>query len=287
MRKMSFVRSKKTAKKMVAAGMVGVLSLIPLAGCSSSGDGTDADESDGTEEVQTIIVGTGTSYEPACYLDEDGNLAGYEYEVLSAIDELLPQYEFEFQTMEFASILVALDAGQIDIAAHQYEENDERREKYLFGEEAYTTFVTYPVVLATRDDIETLDDLQGKTVLIPTGDNPQYYIDAYNEEHPDNQINVVNLSSPTAEVEITGFNEGTWDAMFMTKRDLARINEEYDDLLKALEEPLQNSSTYWLYQKGNTELQEAVDEALRELKESGRLSEISIEVFGADYTESE
>ncbi len=282
MKRMRGVSGVSNLKKLGRVVLCGALSLAVLSGCGSS-----AASSETADGVQTIIVGTGTAYEPACYLDEDGNLAGYEYEVLSAIDELLPQYEFEFQTMEFASILVALDAGQIDIAAHQYEENDERREKYLFGEEAYTTFVTYPVVLADNDDIETLDDLQGKTVLIPTGDNSQYYVDAYNEAHSDNQINVVNLPSPASEVTATGFKEGSWDARFMTKRDLASFNEEYDNLLRALDEPLQNSSTYWLYKKGNIELQEAVDGALRELKESGRLSEISIEIFGADYTESE
>lgn len=44
----------------------------------------------------------GNGYKPYCYIDENGQPAGYELEVLKAIDELLPQYEFEFEPTEFA-----------------------------------------------------------------------------------------------------------------------------------------------------------------------------------------
>lgn len=276
---------KKSILTTTAAGLAGILLISALTGC---GSGTEtADSGDG---VQTIIVGTGTAYEPYCYLDENGNLAGYEYEVLSAVDELLPQYEFEYQTSEFKNILVALDAGQIDIAAHQYETNPERTAKYLFGEESYTTFVTYPVVLTSNTEIKTLDDLQGKTVLLSTGDNANFYVDEYNAEHTDNPILTEILDSPNYEVVAEGLRKGRWDATFRTKRDVDTINREYgngEDFIKTLDTPLQTSSTYWVYAKENTELQQTVDAALRELKESGSLAEISIEVLGGDYTESE
>ena len=64
-------------------------------------------------------------------------------------------------------------------------------------------------------------------------------------------------------------------------------NREYGngtDFLKLVDDPLQTSSTYWLYDKDNTQLQSDVDGALKELKESGKLSEISIEVLVGDYT---
>ncbi len=269
------------------AAIAGIAALLTFsAGCSNNG-ASDAQEEAG---VQTIIVGTGTEYEPYCYLDDNGNLAGYELEVLKAVDELLPQYEFEYQTMAFKNILVSLGAGQIDLAAHQYETNPEREENYLFGKESYTTFVTYPVVLTSRTDIQTLDDLAGKVVYVPTGDNSQYYIEEYNNAHPDNPIIIENADSLTPEEITQGLKNGRWDATNKTKRDIAVWNEEYgngSDFLRALDEPLQSSSTYYLYQKGNTELQEAVDGALKELKASGRLAEISVEVLGGDYTESE
>lgn len=256
---------------------------LALAGCG----GKDSKEGG----VKTIIVGTGNAYEPYCYLDKEGKLAGYEYEVLKAVDELLPQYEFKFQTSTFSNVLVALEAGKIDLAAHQYETNPERERKYLFGKESYTTYVTYPVVLIGRDDIKTLEDLQGKKVEVSVGANTLYYIDQFNALHSENPINVVTIESAGGEVVITGLREKSWDATFLTKRDVRSYNKAFTkdgkDFLKTLETPLQSSSTYWLYRKADTTLQRDVDGALRQLKESGRLAQISTQILGDDYTEKE
>ncbi len=271
---------KRRGIKIVITGLVLVLGAT-AAGCGKK----DADS-----DVEKVIVGTGNAYEPYCYLDKDGNLAGYEYEVLKAVDDLLPQYEFSYQTSDFANVLISLDAGKIDIAAHQYEWNEERDEKYLFGKEAYTTYVTYLTVASDRDDITTLDDLQGKTVKSSTGSNATYILDNYNKEHEDNPIKVDLVDNSTDEETVTGLLNGVWDATIATKRDVEKLNQNYgdqSDALKVVGDPVQSSSTYFIFDKDNTKLQEAVDGAIKELKESGKLAEISIDVIGGDYTESE
>lgn len=272
----------KNLKKLSALAFSTVFAFSALlTGCGK------ADASEGG--VTKILVGTGNAYEPYCYLDEAGNLAGYEYEVLKAVDELLPQYEFEFQTSDFTSVAIALDAGKIDIAAHQYEYNEERASKYLFSEEAYTTFVTYIVVPTDNTSISSLDDLQGKTVLGGgKGSNTTYILENYNEEHKENPIKIVNAEGQTSEETIQGLLSGAWDATVTTKRDVEKWNRIYGgDALKFVGEPVQSSSTYYLFAKDNTELQQAVDGAVRDLKKSGKLAEISIKVIGGDYTESE
>lgn len=254
-----------------------------LTGCSK--------EEGGKEDVTKVIVGTGNAYNPYCYLDEQGNLTGYEYEVLKAVDELLPQYEFEFVTSDFTNILLSLDAGKIDIAAHQYEYNEERASKYLFGKEAYTTYVTYLTVPVENTTIQSLDDLQGKTVFAAgKGSNTTWILEGYNAEHPDNPITIANAEGITGEEFVQSLVSGKWDASVLTKRDVEKRNKDYGngkDLIKAVGEPIQSSSTYYLFDKENTELQEAVDGALRQLKENGKLAEISIAAIGGDYTESE
>ncbi len=262
-----------------------------LTACSAKAAKTEADNksADGAESVQKIIVGTGNGYEPYCYLDENGKLAGYEYEVLKEVDKLLPQYEFEYQTSDFTNVLISLDAGKIDIAAHQYEYNDERNEKYLFGTEPYTTYVTYLVVPADNNEITSLDDLAGKTIYTGgKGSNSTYIIEHYNEEHPDNKIAIENAESLTSEEFVQGLLSGKWDAAIATKRDVAKHNNAYgSEAIKIVGDPVQSSSTNYLFAKGNTELQQAVDGAIKELKANGKLSEISIAQLGGDFTENE
>lgn len=273
---------KRNLKKLVTV----IVSVALVLSSVLTGCGKDKSSADG---VKKIIVGTGNGYSPYCYLDQQGNLAGYEYEVLKAVDELLPQYKFEYQTSDFSNVLISLDAGKIDIAAHQYEYNDERASKYLFSEEAYTTFITYLVVPKDNTSIKSLDDLQGKTIYTGgKGSNSTYIVEKYNEEHKDNPIKVINAETMTSEEFVQGLLNGAWDAAVATKRDVEKHNDAYgSEAIKITGEPIQSSSTYYLFAKDNVELQQAVDGAIRELKKSGKLAEISIEVIGGDYTEGE
>lgn len=274
---------KSRIRQYVFAGFFTILGGITLAGCGKK----EALEGGGAEKV---VVGTGNSYEPYCYLDDKGNLAGYEYEVLKAVDELLPQYEFEYKTSDFANVLISLDAGKIDIGAHQYEWNKERDEKYLFGKEPYTTYVTYLTVAGNRDEVKSLDDLKGKKVKSSSGSNSAYILENYNKEHKDNPIRVDYVNNSTDEETITGLLNGVWDATIMTARDVDKLNKSYEKgspSIKVTGEPVQTSSTYFVFAKDNTKLQEAVDGALKQLKENGTLAKISVDVIGGDYTESE
>ena len=274
---------KSRMRQYVFAGFLTILGGVTLAGCGKK----EASAGGGAEKV---VVGTGNSYEPYCYLDDKGNLAGYEYEVLKAVDELLPQYEFEYKTSDFANVLISLDAGKIDIGAHQYEWNKERDEKYLFGKEPYTTYVTYLTVAGNRDDVKSLDDLKGKKVKSSSGSNSAYILENYNKDHKDNPIRVDYVNNSTDEETITGLLNGVWDATIMTARDVDKLNKSYEKgspSIKVTGDPVQTSSTYFVFAKDNTKLQEAVDGALKQLKENGTLAKISVNVIGGDYTESE
>lgn len=274
---------KKSAKKLALAAVLAALGAAMLSGCGKKTAAADSG-------VTKVVVGTGNAYEPYCFLEEKGNLAGYEYEVLKAVDELLPQYEFEYHTSDFANVLISLDAGKIDIAAHQYEWNEERGEKYLFGKEPYTTYVTYLAVASGRTDIQSLNDLQGRKVKSSAGSNSVYILENYNKEHPDNPINIDYVNNSTDEETITGILNGVWDATILTKRDTEKLNKNYGDggeVIKVTGKPVQSSSTFFVFAKGNTELQEAVDGAVKQLKESGKLAQISTDIIGGDYTESE
>lgn len=280
----NFERSKveiMKISKIITVVMMSLVSIVLLTACGTTNSDTN---------VKTIIVGTGNNYEPYCYLDKDGNLSGYEYEVLKAVNELLPQYKFEFQTYDFANVLISLDAGKIDIGAHQYESNEERQKKYLFGQESYTTYTTYVTVAAKNETIHSLSDLQGKKVKTSTGSNSTYLLEKFNETHKDNPIILAYADNSTDEETVVGINNGVWDAVIVTKRDADKFNKAYGNgqsVLKQVGEPVATSKTYFVFAKGNTELQTAIDGALKKLKESGKLAEISTKVIGGNYTESE
>ncbi len=101
-------------------------------------------------KFKKIIVGTGTQFPNICFLDDKGNLTGYDVELVRAIDEKLPEYEFEFKTMEFSNLLLSLETRKIDFVAHQMEVNNEREEKFLFNKEPYNVFPLKVTVTAKK-----------------------------------------------------------------------------------------------------------------------------------------
>jgi L-cystine transport system substrate-binding protein len=311
MKGLIFMKKLKNLKKSMAVILLltmcsGVLSACSSADATTTENNTDTDsntnaiaenakESSNNPDAKVIRVGSGNAYNPACYLDDDGNLAGYDYAVLEAVDELLPQYTFTYESFDFQNVLLALESNKIDLAAHQYEWNAEREENYLFGEEGYTVFDMYAWVLDDVDttNINSLEDFAGTTVHATAGDNTANYLEHWNEEHPDKQINLDYTTTSTTEESVSYYISGKWSFLTACKKDIGLTNESYADLgvhfKLAFDTPINTSNTYFLYRKDDEEeaqLQQDVDDALRQLKASGKLAEISIEYWGDDYTES-
>ena len=269
---------------LIRWGLLTFLTTTLLAACGSANATDEATASN--PNAETVVVGTGNDYQPFVYLDENGDLTGYDVAVLEAIDEKLDGYQFEYESSDFKNILTSLSAGKVDLAAHQYEYNDERASKYLYGDVGYTDYTLYIVNEAGEDQYSNLDELQGKKVFASPGSNVPYLLEQYNSEHPntDEQITIV-YNENIGELLVTGLKNGAADVAILTKYDANKYNEQFDANLEITSEPISVSKTYFLYDKADEELKDAVDDALQELIDEGTLAELSIEYLGDDYTQ--
>src|SRR3954464_1762466 len=147
-------------KKTFIVVMTILLALL-IGACSSQETKTTTKESSESAadetKVQKIIVGTGTQFPNVCFIDKDGKLTGYDVELVRKIDEKLPEYEFEFKTMEFSNLLLSLETNKIDFVAHQMEVNEERQKKFLFNEEPYNIFPLHVTVHKDNKDIQSIN----------------------------------------------------------------------------------------------------------------------------------
>ncbi|QOQ79557.1 transporter substrate-binding domain-containing protein [Aerococcus urinaeequi] len=264
-------------------GLLTFAATAVLAACGSA-EATDEDAAASNPDAETIIVGTGNAYQPFVYLDENEDLQGYDIEVLRAVDEKLDQYDFEYESMDFKNILTSLSADKVQLAAHNYAYNDERGAKYLYGEEAYNNYAHH---IAADESIgqvyQSLDDLKGKKVFASPASEVANILESYNAEN-DDAIEIV-YSEVNGELLVSGLQNGTADAAILTKFDVDKYNEQFDINLQASDEALKTAGIYYVFQQGDEELQTAVDGAIKELREEGALSELSVEILGADYTD--
>ncbi|MDI6645737.1 transporter substrate-binding domain-containing protein [Bacillus altitudinis] len=259
--------------------------LLAACGNNEQSDETKAEANNNDPDAKEIVIGTGNAYQPFVYLDENGKLTGYEKAVLDEVDQLLPQYKFKYESFEFKNILPALDAGKVDLAAHQYEINDERQKKYLFGKVGYTDYTSYVVVnKASGHDFQSLDDLAGHKVHTSTGSNFAYLLEQYNAKH-DRKIDIV-YGDGGNEILVKNLQNGTVDAALLTKYDVNKLNKQFNAHLVTSGKPVNVSKTYYLYQKNNTKLQKDIDQALQKLIDNGKLAELSKKILGGDFTTS-
>lgn len=133
--------------------------------------------------MQTVIVGTGTDFPNIAFMDEKGELTGYDIEVMKAIDKQAPQYKFVFKTMDFSNLLTSLGNRKIDVIAHNMAKNKEREKRFLYHKIPYNYSPMYITVKADNDAIHTLRDLKGKTVIVGATSNAADYMTAYNKTH--------------------------------------------------------------------------------------------------------
>lgn len=153
-------------KKITAIFMI-IFSLILSLSCNNK---TNSSESVENTEDKIIYVGIDAAFPPFGYLD-NGNIAGFDYDIMSEIAKLTDM-KVEFNQMQFAGLLPALQTKKIDVIIAGMTVTEERKEFVNFSE---TYYVSSQVILVHRDnnDITNFDNLEGKnvgTVIGTTGD---------------------------------------------------------------------------------------------------------------------
>lgn len=263
---------KKTGCILLAASM-----LVTMTGCG----GKSVEASSGSQ-AEKIIVATGNSFAPYCYLNENGEAVGYDIDVLKAIDEKLPQYEFDIQAMAFNTAVVSIDSGAADMVSFQLVPTSERVEKYLFPE---TSYFYSPLALCVKTDsgITGLPDMGGKTVYGTPTTYEYQLLSAYNAEHPESEYEIVAVTDMEMADMCRGVSNGTVDAWltYQTAFDTVAPAIGADNVM--LTDTAIVEESYHMISKDKPELCEAVNTALQELIEDGTLSDLSMQYFGEDY----
>lgn len=270
----------KNFKRIAAALLILTLGM-GLAACGASGGEASGD---GVKEADVINVGTMGTYNPFSYTDEDGKLTGYDLEVLREIEKVDSSLKFNFIAGPWDSLFVGLDADKFQMLANQITSNPDREANYYLTENRYFTCVAQIIVKKGRTDIQSLEDLQGKTIGLTVGDSFTRLVEDWNAENG-NILKIKyyeqDISTILEDIE-NGRIDATVNDPIMAK-DKAKIQGLQIDVVG---ERIAADPTYFIFKKDKEgeELRDRVDAALAQLIESGRLAELSVEWFGVDYT---
>lgn len=254
---------------------LGVFGVASLSGCAPDSSSVAGGSASGT----TVSVLTYNGNPPYCYLDDAGNLVGYDVDVLKAVDERLDDYSFSIDSMDFNAMITACESGSAELVSCQLVPNEDRKAKFIFCEEP---FCLSPMVFATADpNCKTLDDMAGKSTIATPGGYEYGMLQAYNEKYPDKALTFETVSSLTMADAFKMISTGQVDSFLCYDGTFDAVNEEVGAGLYKTD-VVMCESTYFMFNKDQTELRDAVDAVLKEMKSDGSLAKIAEQDLGTD-----
>ena len=241
--------------------------------------GADAGSGDAaytTVQEGKLSVGIEIGYPPMEYFDEDGATPiGFDVEMATAIAEEMG-LELNLVDTAWDGIFAGVNADKYDVVISCVSWTEGRDAEYLLSK---TYVANAPVLVVPNDsDIADIQDLAGKSVAVQMETTADYLVQGYIDEGLD--TNLVQFDKV-----INAFEEikaGRVDAVCTDSVVAAFYLGDEASNYKTVWEADEKEPICMAFKKGNDDLKAAVEEALDNVKASGKLGEIAVKYFGTE-----
>lgn len=230
-----------------------------------------------TEDKNGVIrFATNSDSAPFIYV-KNGKLVGYDIEVAMIVARQLGK-KLEILDMDFAAIIPSLVSGKTDMAGDFIAVTPERAKSVLFSTPYYTGGTVVVVASAAADPEEkTVTDpaqLAGQKVGIITG---SAYDSALKNANPAAVPEYFQTFADQAEALKSGKI-----AAFLVDEPIARDIMNHTEGLMILPGKLTSDGYAFAFSRRRPKLCRQVNDALREMRESGALQKIDAKWFGSN-----
>ena len=266
-------------KKVFSALLAGAMACsmaVAFAGCGGSSSSSKAESSEAKSTADsadkstadsadkgTLHMATNAFFEPYEY--HDGNkIVGIDVEIAEAICDKLG-YTLVVDDMEFDSIITAVQSGKADFGMAGMTVTEERKQAIDFTD-TYTNAVQVIIVKDGDDKVKTKEDLKGAAVGVQMGTTGDIYVSKLEADGT-----TVERFSKGADA-VLALSQGKVDAVVIDNEP-AKAFVAQNEGLTILNDPFENEEYAICIAKGS-ELTAKFNEALKALKEEGKVDEI-------------
>lgn len=240
------------------------------------------------KKQEVIRIGVEGYWNPYNFIGEDGELTGYDIDVVKAInDRIKEDVTIQIERIAWDGLFLALETGRIDVIANEIKKNPAREQRYLYGAHHYN--YDYPVIIFKKDrtDINSAEDLFGKKVIIAPGTSYADSLDNFNSKNGNKVIPVYTGNDVTMESIFSDIISGRGDAAIENPvaAEILIRDKHYPLRYIKLDPELANPA-YIIFRKNKRgqHIKELFDAALEEIRADGTLSKLAIKWFGSDTT---
>lgn len=266
---------KKSIRIVLAVLMLAAL----CAGCGKKDKVQSGDLLDRIREKGEITIAMEGTWAPWTYHDETDKLVGFDTEIGQYIADYLG-VKAVFVEGEWDGLLAGLDSGRYDMMINGVDVTPGRQEKYAFST-PYAFNRTAVIVAAGDDSIQSMEDLKGKNTANTISSTYAEVAEKYGAT-----VTGVDDLNQTMELLLQGRIDATLNAE-VTFYDYIAAHPEASVKIAVLD-PEETQVAVPLRKDADTDsLLAAINEALKEMRENGKLTELSQKYFGVDITQNQ
>lgn len=217
-----------------------------------------------------VVVGTDASYPPMESVDRQSNqIVGFDVDVMNEIGKLA-NFTPEFQNTSFDTIFTALQSKQFDAVMSSVTITDERKKIVAFSE----PYITVGQVIVTSNDNTTItgpETLASAQVGVQTGTTGEEAALSVGKV-PDSNLR----RYQTIDLAFADLANGTIDAVVVDSVPAADYSRQpqYEGKVKIVGEPFTTEDYGIAVQQGDTELLNAINAGIAQLKGNGTIDQL-------------
>lgn len=224
---------------------------------------------------ETLKVGTHPTFAPFEFSDKDGNVVGFDLDVIKAIAKANGD-EVKIESMPFDGLIPSLLTGNIDVIISGMTITDARKKRVLFTDGYYESNLSFLIKKDKAETYTSVDALKGQTICVQIGTTGHAFADNLspgNVKALNNEADaILELSNGGCEAVI---NDRPVNLYYLKKSNLDTLVDVVDPKFKE-----KVDSFGIAVRKGNTELLDKLNKGLKDLENSGELDKIHVKWFG-------
>lgn len=266
-----------------------LLALIMLlsvlaAGCGQGGDNGGNQSSDASlenvKEKGELVIGLDDSFPPMGFQNESGEIIGFDIDVAEKVCDILG-VKLRLQPVDWNSKEMELNTGNIDCIWNGFSVSPEREKEMNMSIPYLENHMA--LVVLPDSGISTVADMAGKNLAVQTGSTAEEALDAEAGAQLKSTVAKINgfADNLTALMDL---ETGASDAVLIDDVVANYLIASSGKNMIVLNDFLYAENYAIGFRKNDVALTEAVNDALRQLKEDGTLGEIALEWFGEDNT---
>ncbi|GHU46919.1 amino acid ABC transporter substrate-binding protein [Spirochaetia bacterium] len=226
------------------------------------------------QKAGVIKIGIEGTYPPYTYHDERNDLVGYDVEIAREIAAKLGVVP-SFVESAWDSLIAGVDAGRWDVVINQVGINPDRQAKYDFS--TPYTYTRGALIVRNDSTVASFADLNGKKSAQTVTSNWAQLAQSFGAEI----VGTVSGFNESVDLVVNGRADATINDD-VTFYDYKKAHPESPTKVVAFADTITTDGV--LLPKNEPALLAAINQALAQLHDAGRLREISQKYFGQDIS---